>query len=86
INPDYDETYVFPNDFPALLEDVPSPDESSHPLFKAAAAKGVCRVMCFHPKSNVTLPLMAIDEIILVIDTWIKELLDLGPNLRGFRY
>ncbi|GFS94103.1 galactose-1-phosphate uridylyltransferase [Trichonephila clavipes] len=80
MNPDYEGTYVFPNDFPALLEDVPSPDESSHRLFKAAAAKGVCRVMCFHPKSNVTLPLMTIDEIIRVIDTWIKELLDLGTK------
>ncbi|GBM37741.1 Galactose-1-phosphate uridylyltransferase [Araneus ventricosus] len=82
MNPNYDGTYVFPNDFPALLEDVPSPGKSHHPLFKSEAAKGTCRVMCFHPKSNITLPLMTIEEIIQVINTWIKELLDLGAKFK----
>ncbi|GIY76748.1 galactose-1-phosphate uridylyltransferase [Caerostris darwini] len=82
MNPNYENTYVFPNDFPALLEDVPAPDKSSHPLFKSEVAKGTCRVMCFHPKSNITLPLMSVDEIIHVINTWIKEFLDLGDRFK----
>ncbi|XP_035232205.1 galactose-1-phosphate uridylyltransferase-like isoform X2 [Stegodyphus dumicola] len=82
INPCYESTFVFPNDFPALLQDVPKPDKSTHPLFKAEAARGTCRVMCFHPKSNITLPLMSLDEILEVINTWVKEILDLGTNYR----
>ncbi|KAG8191244.1 hypothetical protein JTE90_003257 [Oedothorax gibbosus] len=82
MNPNYESTYTFPNDFPALLETVPEPDKPSHPLFKSEVAKGTCRVMCFHPKSNITLPLMQIEEILEVIDAWIKELLELGPKFQ----
>lgn len=59
---------MFPNDFPALLEDVPEPPKSDDPLFQAEAARGTCRVMCFHPKSNTTLPLMTTAEIEMVIN------------------
>ena len=59
---------MFTNDFPALLEDVPGPEESDDPLFQAAPARGTCRVMCFHPKSNVTMPVMTLDEIVTVIN------------------
>ncbi|GBP13634.1 Galactose-1-phosphate uridylyltransferase [Eumeta japonica] len=43
-NPLYTSTYVFPNDFPALLERAPQPDDGGDPLFRVAAAKGTCRV------------------------------------------
>ena len=66
-NPKYESTFVFTNDFPALLEECPDPPESEDPLFVTEAAKGTCRVMCFSPKSNITLPLMAVGDIIKVI-------------------
>lgn len=80
LNPDYQSTFVFTNDFPALLEDVPSPPESEDPLFRSAQAKGTCRVMCFHPHTNVTIPLMSTSEIRAVIDKWILEMHDLGKK------
>ncbi|XP_055526658.1 probable galactose-1-phosphate uridylyltransferase [Wyeomyia smithii] len=72
-NPIYTSTFVFTNDFPALLEDVPLPPKDDDPLFKTGGARGTCKVMCFHPKSNKTLPLMTPKEIRSVIDAWIKE-------------
>uniref|UniRef100_U5EW66 Galactose-1-phosphate uridylyltransferase n=1 Tax=Corethrella appendiculata TaxID=1370023 RepID=U5EW66_9DIPT len=72
-NPQYESTFVFTNDFPALLEDVPTPPKSDDPLFQMGEARGTCKVMCFHPKSNKTLPIMTPKEIRTVIDTWIKE-------------
>ena len=68
VNPNYTSTFVFTNDYPALLEDVPSPPESEDPLFQISAAKGTCRVMCFHPKSNVTISLMTVSEIVNIIN------------------
>lgn len=68
MNPVYASTYVFQNDFPALLEDTPSPPTSDDPLFQIADAKGTCRVMCFHPKMNKTLPVMSLREIENVIN------------------
>lgn len=71
MNPVYNSTYVFPNDFPALLEDVPAPSsDSEDPLFRLHEARGTCRVMCFHPKSNVTIPVMTINEICSVINRY----------------
>lgn len=70
VNPNYESTYVFQNDFPALLEDTPSPPQSDDPLFQISDAKGTCRVMCFHPKLNRTLPIMSPEEIQIVIDEY----------------
>ncbi|KAK8736368.1 hypothetical protein OTU49_004963 [Cherax quadricarinatus] len=80
VNPDYESTFVFTNDFPALLEEVPSPPVSDDPLFCAGQARGTCRVMCFHPHTNITLPLMTQKEVRAVIDRWIMELEDLGKK------
>lgn len=80
INPDYDSTYVFDNDFPALQPDAPGPGSEQHPLFQSKAARGVCKVMCFHPWSDVTLPLMKRDEIVKVIDKWADLIEDLGST------
>lgn len=79
-NPQYDSTFVFTNDFPALLEDIPLPPESDDPLFQTGGARGTCRVMCFHPKSNKTLPIMSPKEIRTVIDAWIKEFNELAKK------
>lgn len=79
-NPKYESTFVFTNDFPALLEDVPLPPESDDPLFAITGARGTCRVMCFHPKSNKTLPTMTPESIETVIQSWIKEFTDLAQK------
>ncbi|XP_069780193.1 galactose-1-phosphate uridylyltransferase isoform X2 [Narcine bancroftii] len=75
----YESTYVFDNDFPSLQPDAPDPGVSEHPLFQAKAAKGICKVMCFHPHSDITLPLMSISEIRTVIDRWAELMEELGP-------
>ncbi|XP_008422072.1 galactose-1-phosphate uridylyltransferase isoform X1 [Poecilia reticulata] len=80
INPSYDSTFVFENDFPALQPDAPDPGSDQHPLFQSKAARGVCKVMCFHPWSDVTLPLMKKEEIIKVIDKWAEILEELGAT------
>ncbi|KAK9753675.1 Galactose-1-phosphate uridyl transferase, N-terminal domain [Popillia japonica] len=63
-----------------LLEDVPKPPQSDDPLFQTAEARGTCRVMCFHPKSNVYLSTMSIDEVKSVISEWINQTNELGKK------
>lgn len=38
------------------------------------------RVMCFHPRSDVTLPLMTVEEIRKVIDEWADQTTELGKT------
>ncbi|XP_076465770.1 galactose-1-phosphate uridylyltransferase-like [Babylonia areolata] len=80
VNPEYEGTFVFTNDFQALLEDTPKPEASEDPLFQTAPARGTCKVMCFHPRSDLTLPLMQLTEIRSVIDAWADINTDLGKT------
>lgn len=38
--------------------------------------------MCFHPHSDMTLPLMEESSILKVIDEWVKQLKELGCDYR----
>ncbi|HJZ40809.1 MAG TPA: UDP-glucose--hexose-1-phosphate uridylyltransferase [Bacteroidales bacterium] len=78
INPAYDSTYAFVNDFSALIHDVPvfEMDESS--LLVAGTEKGMCRVVCFSPKHNLTLAEMETTGLENVITTWQTEYKVLG--------
>ncbi|MBX3117520.1 MAG: UDP-glucose--hexose-1-phosphate uridylyltransferase [Fimbriimonadaceae bacterium] len=76
-NPNYTETYVFTNDFQAILPE--SPDfQTSDPLFRAESVKGTCRVICFSPRHDLTLAEMSEAEIGKVIHTWIEQSTELA--------
>jgi UDPglucose--hexose-1-phosphate uridylyltransferase len=84
-NPDYSTTYVFPNDFPSLINaesgvrsaelDVPLTAKS---LLRAAPVHGECRVFCFSPRHDLTLPQMALPQIRGVVDVWAEQTAELG--------
>jgi UDPglucose--hexose-1-phosphate uridylyltransferase len=82
MNPDYRQTYVFTNDFPALLPDTPASEASASQLFRAESVRGTCRVMCFSPRHDLSLPEMATADIRVVVDVWAEQLLDLGAQYR----
>ena len=75
----YTDTYVFDNDFGAIL---PSTKEAQFEdgLFKADAEKGICRVLCFSPDHSLTIPDMELAAIEKVIDLWQAQYLDLGSK------
>ena len=81
-NPDYEGTYVFTNDFAALLEDAPAPG-GGHPLLRFGGVRGTCRVICFSPRHDLTLAEMTPGEIRRVVDLWAEQAEDLG---RGYRW
>src|SRR4051812_24102847 len=53
VNPNYETTYVFTNDFAALLPDTPPSDVSTNPLFQEDSAQGTSRVICFSPRHDL---------------------------------
>ncbi len=77
-NPDYTDTFVFTNDFSSLLPDTPEGRINENDLFVAKSEPGICRVICFSPKHNVTVPLMEISDIRNVVELWIDEYVDLS--------
>jgi len=77
-NPNYTGTYVFNNDFPALLNSVVADDAPLHPLFQSEPVQGACRVVCFSPDHSKSMPQLTDTEMADVIDTWCRETESLG--------
>ena len=73
-NPAYDSVFTFVNDYAALLPDDPgAKEETSSPLLVAEPARGLCKVLCFHPDHSLTLARMTRLEIRRVVDAWTAE-------------
>jgi len=86
-NPAYTSTFVFENDFPALLPHASGgkPDllgGKSQPLLAAQPVSGACRVVCFSPRHDLSLAEMSPGEIRQVIDVWAEQTLELGQTYR----
>lgn len=86
-NPPYDGIYVFDNDFPALLtadaddqgeKEVSPPSPPS--LLRAHQETGVCRVICFSPRHDLTLAELPLASIRAVVDTWVAQCHELGAR------
>lgn len=80
VNPDYKGTYSFVNDFAAIGTDVPSGTMGDDELFTAKSEKGICKVVCFSPRHDLTIPEMEVEEINDVVTLWIKEYHELGEK------
>jgi UDPglucose--hexose-1-phosphate uridylyltransferase len=78
VTPRYSSTYVFDNDYPALLPDTPPRRVDRDGLLVAETERGICRVVCFSPRHDLTLGAMAHDDIRRVVDTWVEQYAELG--------
>ncbi|BEO26956.1 MAG: galactose-1-phosphate uridylyltransferase [Serratia marcescens] len=77
-NPDYRGTYVFTNDFAALMSDTPPAPDSQDPLMRSQSARGVSRVICFSPDHSKTLPELTLPALEQVVATWQAQTDELG--------
>lgn len=80
INPQYTGTFVFTNDFAALMKNTPESPKNQDPLFQMQSAKGTSRVICFSPDHSKTLPELDLPAIEAVIKTWINQQLELSEH------
>jgi UDPglucose--hexose-1-phosphate uridylyltransferase len=81
-NPPYTGPFAFDNDFAALLpistagETTSAPDE----LLVSEPESGRCRVICFSPRHDLSLPDLSVTEIRAVVELWVEEYLRLGGD------
>ncbi|TPX74188.1 UDP-glucose---hexose-1-phosphate uridylyltransferase [Chytriomyces confervae] len=95
-NPSYESTFVFDNDFPALTAPEGSAEPSANAtndssdieslLFQSNKAAGLCRVVCFSPTHNLTLPEMSHTQVVSVVEEWIRIHKDLRSNHPAIHY
>jgi UDPglucose--hexose-1-phosphate uridylyltransferase len=78
-NPVYDGVFGFVNDYAALLPDLPAPAEApTSSLLKSEPARGLCKVLCYHPDHSLTLARMTREEIRTVVDAWTQQYIEIG--------
>src|SRR6188508_1579148 len=79
-NPQYEHTFVFTNDYAALLLDTRPGTYDRGCLLRAESERGTCRVVCFSPRHDLTMGVMAPDAVRRVIDVWAEQTAELGAE------
>ncbi|GEO12069.1 UDP-glucose--hexose-1-phosphate uridylyltransferase [Segetibacter aerophilus] len=84
VNPNYDHSFVFTNDYSALLTDTPDGALNVKGLLSAKSEKGICKVLSFSPDHSLTLPQLSVEGIEKVIEVWIDEFKNIAadPTIR----
>jgi UDPglucose--hexose-1-phosphate uridylyltransferase len=81
-NPSYPNTFVFDNDFAALVPNVEL--QQTDGLLQAQTETGICRVLCFSPRHDLTLARLSSTELLQVVDLWKEQSAELlnRPDIR----
>jgi UDPglucose--hexose-1-phosphate uridylyltransferase len=84
-NPVYSSTFVFDNDFAALKPDTPLERFEDDGLLIAESEPGLCRVVCFSPRHDLTIANMEPADLRRVVDVWTEQFVELGamPFIRN---
>lgn len=77
-NPPYTSTFVFDNDFAALKPDTPPGRFEKDGLLIAETEPGVCRVVCFSPRHDLTIAGMELPDLRRVVHVWTEQFRELG--------
>jgi UDPglucose--hexose-1-phosphate uridylyltransferase len=72
-NPQYTGTFVFENDYPALVPELPGMEAEESGLIVARPEPGVCRVVCFSPRHDLRVARMSPPELRQVVNVWIEQ-------------
>ena len=82
VTPKYEQTFVFDNDFAALLPDTATAtlDVDGAGLLQAQTERGICRVLCFDPRHELTLATMEVAAIRRVVEVWVAQEAELGAR------
>ncbi|MCX6379957.1 MAG: UDP-glucose--hexose-1-phosphate uridylyltransferase [Armatimonadetes bacterium] len=81
-NPPYTGTFVFTNDYAALLSTSPGGESAEQGFLHAEPVQGECRVICFSPRHDLTLPEMEVEQLTKVVDVWAEQVRELGTQNR----
>jgi UDPglucose--hexose-1-phosphate uridylyltransferase len=79
-NPQYGATFIFDNDFAALKPGTPLNRFEQGGLLLAESEPGICRVVCFSPKHNLTIANMETADLRKVVDAWVEQYGELGAR------
>ena len=78
--PDSYDVYKYDNDFPALSQNPPQPDDVATDFFKVKPEYGKCEVVLYSPEHTTTLPQLSVDHIEKLISLWQERFEDISKD------
>jgi UDPglucose--hexose-1-phosphate uridylyltransferase len=78
--PDDYEVYRYDNDFPALMQQPPAPDDVATDFYKTAETYGKCEVILFSPEHTSSMHQFSVEHIVKIIDLWTERFIDLRKD------
>lgn len=70
----------YDNDFPALMQNPPEPDNVANAFFKVAPAYGKCEVILYSPNHTITLPELSDSHVRKLVDLWNERFIELRKD------
>lgn len=71
--PDTFEVLEYDNDFPALSQNPPEPDDVATEIYKTRPAYGKCEVILYSPEHTITLPELPVPHVRKLVDLWTER-------------
>jgi len=78
--PDEYDVLKYDNDFPALSQNPPEPDNVPTKLYKMTEAYGKCEVILYSPNHTTTLPELPVNHIKKLVDLWTERFIELRKD------
>lgn len=78
--PDEYDVMVYDNDFPALSQEPPIPDEVKTDFYRSKEAYGKCEVILYSPEHNITLPELSEGHVKKLVDLWTERFIELSKD------
>jgi UDPglucose--hexose-1-phosphate uridylyltransferase len=80
VNPDYTDTFVFTNDFAALLPESYDHIPPSDDLLVAEPETGICRVICYSPRHDLSMARLGVQRAEKVVNVWCDQFKELTKH------
>ncbi len=78
--PDKFTVLKYDNDFPALSQNPPVPDDVETDLYKTKEAYGKCEVILYSPEHTKTLPELSVEHIGELVDLWTERFSEMSKD------
>lgn len=78
--PDDYEVLKYDNDFPALSQNPPQPDDVANDFFKVRPSYGKCEVILYSPGHHTTLKELSDEHMRKLVDLWAERYADISKD------
>lgn len=72
--------HKYDNDFPALSQNPPQPDDVATDFFSVRPNYGKCEVILYSPEHTTTLPQLSVEHIEKLVEKWQERFLDISSD------